>query len=50
LGEEDGLSGGTSGASSKYALICKKCFTHNGLVMERDFETTREFQGIFFTA
>jgi len=50
LGEEDGLGGGTGGASSKYALICKKCFTHNGLVMKRDFETTREFQRIFSTA
>ncbi|PVF93045.1 hypothetical protein CPB86DRAFT_743307 [Serendipita vermifera] len=38
LGDEDGAA---SGAHSKYALICKRCFTHNGLVKESDFATTK---------
>lgn len=38
LGEED--VGGV-GAHSKYALICKRCFTHNGLVKEADYDTTQ---------
>ncbi|CCM02161.1 uncharacterized protein FIBRA_04239 [Fibroporia radiculosa] len=31
LGDDEGPSGG---ASSRYALICQKCFVHNGLVKE----------------
>lgn len=43
LGEEgDSTPGG--GAQSKYALICKKCFTHNGLVREQEVDGMREFQ------
>jgi hypothetical protein len=29
-------------ASSRYALICEKCFTHNGLVKESMWEDARE--------
>lgn len=38
LGEEESASG----AHNKYALICKRCFTHNGLVKESEWETTRK--------
>ncbi|TRM59127.1 hypothetical protein BD626DRAFT_585796 [Schizophyllum amplum] len=34
LGEE----GDSSGAASRYALICEKCFAHNGLVKESMYE------------
>jgi hypothetical protein len=40
LGDEDGAG---SGAHSKYALICKRCFTHNGLVKESEFSTTSTY-------
>lgn len=41
LGDEgDNTPGG--GAQNKYALICKKCFTHNGLIRESDVDETRE--------
>ena len=41
LGEDsDGTPG--RGAQSKYALICKKCFTHNGLVRESELDDTRK--------
>jgi endoplasmic reticulum junction formation protein lunapark len=30
-------------ASSRYALICRNCFTHNGLVKESMWEEAREF-------
>ncbi|OSX61113.1 hypothetical protein POSPLADRAFT_1040357 [Postia placenta MAD-698-R-SB12] len=36
LGDEDG--GSATPASSRYALICQKCFTHNGLVKESMWE------------
>lgn len=26
---------------SKYALICQQCYTHNGLVLPEDFESTQ---------
>ncbi|KAG8800875.1 hypothetical protein FRC17_006794 [Serendipita sp. 399] len=38
LGDEESSPGN---AHSKYALICKRCFTHNGLVRESDFEETQ---------
>lgn len=28
--------------NSKYALICGKCFAHNGLVVKEEFDTIRE--------
>ena len=34
--------------SSRYALICEKCFTHNGLVKESMWEDARKFVQIFF--
>ncbi|PCH35157.1 hypothetical protein WOLCODRAFT_166080 [Wolfiporia cocos MD-104 SS10] len=36
LGDEDGAS--VSTAASRYALICQKCFAHNGLVKESQWE------------
>ncbi|EMD35678.1 hypothetical protein CERSUDRAFT_66753 [Gelatoporia subvermispora B] len=36
LGDDDVAS--TSAAASRYALICQKCFAHNGLVKESMFE------------
>lgn len=30
-------------ASTRYALICQKCFTHNGLVKEEELEDARMF-------
>ncbi|KAF7791703.1 hypothetical protein EIP86_002726 [Pleurotus ostreatoroseus] len=39
LGDDDS----TSAAASRYALICQKCFVHNGLVKESLWEDTREF-------
>ncbi|EJF56794.1 hypothetical protein DICSQDRAFT_93122 [Dichomitus squalens LYAD-421 SS1] len=35
LGDEDAS---TTGAASRYALICQKCFAHNGLVKESRWE------------
>lgn len=29
-------------SANKYALICQKCFTHNGLVKEELWEDARE--------
>lgn len=43
IGDDD-LS--MNAAASKYALICQKCFTHNGLVKEELWEDARE---CFFT-
>lgn len=37
---DDEASG--AGAASRYALICQKCFAHNGLVTESMWEDTRE--------
>lgn len=39
LGDDD--SAGT-GAASRYALICQKCFAHNGLVKESLWEDARQ--------
>jgi asparagine synthetase A len=38
LGDEEG---GGIGSSNRYALICQKCFAHNGLVKESVWEDTR---------
>ena len=35
--------------SSRYALICEKCFTHNGLVKESMWEDARKLFNLFFT-
>jgi hypothetical protein len=40
LGDEDANS--SSGAASRYALICQKCFAHNGLVKESVWLDTRK--------
>jgi hypothetical protein len=40
LGDDDATSG-ASGAVSRYALICQRCFAHNGLVKESVWEDTR---------
>jgi hypothetical protein len=40
LGDDDSTSG-ASGAVSRYALICQRCFAHNGLVKESVWEDTR---------
>ncbi|EKM58183.1 uncharacterized protein PHACADRAFT_26705 [Phanerochaete carnosa HHB-10118-sp] len=37
LGDDDTITA----ASSRYALICQKCFAHNGLVKESAWEETR---------
>jgi predicted RNA-binding Zn-ribbon protein involved in translation (DUF1610 family) len=39
LGEDDEQS--ASVAASRYALICQKCFSHNGLVKESQWEDTQ---------
>jgi hypothetical protein len=39
LGDDDGT--GATAAASRYALICQRCFAHNGLVPERAWEETR---------
>lgn len=39
LGDDDDQS--ASVAASRYALICQKCFAHNGLVKESVWEDTR---------
>lgn len=38
LGEEEG----SNASKNQYALICQKCFTHNGLVKEEQWMDTRE--------
>ncbi|KAI0338070.1 hypothetical protein BDW22DRAFT_1363449 [Trametopsis cervina] len=38
LGDEDTVPGSVA---SRYALICQKCFTHNGLVKESLWDTTQ---------
>ncbi|KAI0365814.1 hypothetical protein BV20DRAFT_972730 [Pilatotrama ljubarskyi] len=38
LGDDDSS---TTGAASRYALICQKCFAHNGLVKESMWEDTQ---------
>ena len=40
LGDEDTSA---SGASTRYALICQKCFAHNGLVKESMWEDARTY-------
>ena len=40
LGDEDASA---QGAASRYTLICQKCFAHNGLVKESQWEDTREY-------
>ena len=40
LGDDDDQS--TTVAASRYALICQKCFAHNGLVKENVWEDTRQ--------
>lgn len=37
LGDDETITA----ASSRYALICQKCFAHNGLVKESDWEETQ---------
>lgn len=39
LGDDDASA---TGATSRYALICQKCFAHNGLVKESVWEETRK--------
>lgn len=34
---------GEEGAETKYALICRHCFAHNGLVLPQEIETIRKF-------
>lgn len=41
LGDDDEQS--ATVAASRYALICQKCFAHNGLVKENVWENTRQF-------
>ncbi|KAH9931197.1 hypothetical protein B0H21DRAFT_761142 [Amylocystis lapponica] len=38
LGDDDASA---SGAAARYALICQKCFAHNGLVKESMFDDTQ---------
>lgn len=38
LGDDDA----TGSPSSRYALICQKCFAHNGLVKESAWQDTRK--------
>lgn len=40
LGDDDDQS--ATVATSRYALICQKCFAHNGLVKENVWEDTRQ--------
>ena len=39
LGDDDTITA----ASTRYALICQKCFGHNGLVKESVWEETRTY-------
>jgi hypothetical protein len=43
----DALIGPAEGPNSKYALICSKCFAHNGLAVAEEFEDIREFSWKF---
>ena len=43
LGDDDTITA----ASSRYALICHECFTHNGLVKESMWEDAREYPVAF---
>ena len=45
LGDEDPAP---ASPSSRYALICEKCFTHNGLVKESAWEDARELFLLLF--
>jgi len=38
----DAIIGPVESANSKYALICTRCFTHNGLVLPDEYATTRK--------
>ena len=38
LGDDDSVTAG----ASRYALICQKCFAHNGLVKEEMWEDARK--------
>lgn len=40
LGDDDSSS--ASASASRYALICGKCFAHNGLVKESMWEDVRK--------
>ena len=40
LGDDDASA--ANAAVSRYALICEKCFAHNGLAKESVWEETRE--------
>jgi hypothetical protein len=37
----DAIIGPVESANNKYALICTRCFTHNGLVLPEAYATTR---------
>lgn len=37
----DALIGPAEGPNSKYALICSKCYAHNGLAVAEEFEDIR---------
>ena len=41
LGDDD--DGTVGAAASRYALICQKCFAHNGLVKESMWEDARVY-------
>ena len=41
LGDDERLEA-KNDRMSRYALICRKCFNHNGLAKESEFETVRE--------
>ena len=43
LGDDDTITA----ASSRYALICQRCFAHNGLVKESVWEETRMSHTLF---
>lgn len=45
LGEDDP---NIASPGSRYALICEKCFNHNGLVKESMWEETRKFYLFYF--
>ena len=38
---------GANGGQNRYALICQKCFAHNGLVKEEQWEDARAYHQIF---
>jgi len=46
LGDDDMID---ASPSSRYALICEKCFAHNGLVKERMWEDARKWIIILYT-